>query len=160
MRKYINAVASLLVILVGGFAFAPSAEAEEEEEKLNELALVLAATHEEGDTLFTVGAEYERDLGKRFAVSGIFEYVDDSESREFVFVVPFVLKPAGGLKLLAGPGVVRKDESRFLFRLGAGWAFDLGERWAITPTVELDLVDGEDGLEEAWVLGASVGYRF
>ena len=153
-------VVVLLAALVGGLGSVATAQSEGEDEKLNELALVLAATYEDEEASFTLGIEYERDLGEFLAVMGVVEYVPDSESRELVFVVPFVLKPAGGLKLLAGPGFARKEESRFLFRLGAAWSFDLGERWAITPGVELDLVDGDDGLTKALVFGGSVGYRF
>ena len=98
-------VAVLLAALVGGLGSVATAQSEGEDEKLNELALVLAATYEDEEASFTLGIEYERDLGEFLAVMGVVEYVPDSESRELVFVVPFVLKPAGGLKLLAGPWI-------------------------------------------------------
>ena len=62
-----------------------------------------------------------------------------------------------GIALFAGPGVenASEDGTRFLFRVGVGWEFEIGERLAITPAVELDLIDGEEGVERTAVFGAS-----
>lgn len=133
-----------------------------EDEGKNELSAIVAGTHEDGTTFFTLGVEYERDLSEPFAVSVIGEAVLEGESREGLVVVPLVLKPWRGLKLLAGPGFERSkdDGTSFLFRWGVGWGFELGERFSLVPTVELDLVNGSDGVEEVLVFGASVGFSF
>ena len=95
-------------------------------------------------------------------VRTIGEVVVEGDSREGVFAFPVVLEPWRGLHLLAGPGFERSKEegTSFLFRVGAGWGFELGERYALTPAVELDFVDGEEGVERVLVFGASFGFTF
>jgi hypothetical protein len=85
--------------------------------------------------------------------------------------------PAGGLKLLAAPGIehhrgrggessahaksdehaeVDEDETHFLFRIGVAFDFHVGSRFGIAPAINLDLVDGG----EVWVYGLNFGVKF
>jgi len=70
-----------------------------------------------------------------------------------------MLKPAGNLFFVVAPGIVIVDEestdNHFLFRLGAGYDIDLGNI-SLTPTVNLDFVEGEESL----VFGISLGKGF
>lgn len=105
--------ATLLTSPPAGTQDAPGAEAgpgerREEPERSNELALVLAGTHEheEEASFFTIGGEYERRLGRRWGVGVTAEYVTDIEA--FVMVTTVVFRPLPRLKLLAGPGIESK----------------------------------------------------
>lgn len=82
-----------------------------------------------------------------------------------MFVVPVVFHPVPRLKLFAGPGFESKPEewerkTVFLFRVGAGYSIELGGRYSITPTLELDFLAEEDGRARAFVYGASFGVGF
>jgi hypothetical protein len=50
----------------------------------------------------------------------------------------------------------REGETEFLFRAGVAYEFELSERWAVIPEVNVDFVDGE----EAFVFGLSFGFGF
>jgi hypothetical protein len=143
----------------------------------NELALFLGGTDEHGhDTEFTIGLEYYRSVSPEWAIGGIAEYAG-GELRNTMLLVPVQWKPVGGLILTAGPGVefhqgrgsgddhhvakagggeVDEDATYFVFRLGAGYAFHVGDRYSIMPNVNLDLVEGE----EVWVWGMVFGVMF
>ena len=148
----------------------------EEVESRNELALVLAGTYEtqEEANYFTVGAEYEYRFHPLAGWSGAVEYVTDVGS--WVFVFPVVLHPAGGLKILAGPGLEHKSRRRsesseddedsgnaenlFLFRIGVNYAFEFGGWYSIVPALELDFVNEDDGVAKALVYGMNFGISF
>jgi hypothetical protein len=130
----------------------------------HELALFAGGTDEQGhDTELTLGLEYAYELSPKIALGPLLEHVG-GELRNTILAVPLHWKPAGGLILLAGPGVEYhegrgrgdEDDTHFLFRLGVGYNFHLGERYSVLPSVNLDLVDGE----EVWVWGASFGVMF
>ena len=55
--------------------------------------------------------------------------------------------------------VKNRDNDRdykFLFRVGAAYEFEIGEKWAITPEFNVDFVDNS----EVYVYGLSFGYKF
>lgn len=157
-------------------------EAQEEgAEPRNEIALVVAGTREreEEATSFTIGAEYERRLSRRFGIVGELEYVRGPGS--WVFAMPVVFRPVGGgFKLFAGPGLERRTvheaheehegasqsgetehEALFLWRVGTGYTWEFDERYAVGPSFYLDFVreaPGEWG--RAFVFGVSVGIAF
>ncbi|MFI4944065.1 MAG: hypothetical protein ACHP85_12415, partial [Burkholderiales bacterium] len=83
--------------------------------------------------------------------------------------------------LMAGPGLEttpRRPESHdpdgeqphegeseeggpfFLWRFGVGYTFELRERLAVTPNIDLDLVREHGEWATAWVFGVSIGLRF
>ena len=71
------------VVLAGVIAcLAPGTHAEEEGEKerRNELSAVVAGTHEDEDTFFTLGVEYKRELSELFALTAVGEVVLEAMS--------------------------------------------------------------------------------
>lgn len=102
------------------------------------------------------------------------ERVDGSEETEQGFY-----RIVGELRLVAGPGVEFRDAHSeepehhdgltadpgfptrehdttvFLIRVGAVYEFEFG-RWIVAPTVAIDFI----GRDEAFVLGATIGYAF
>jgi hypothetical protein len=161
-------------------------ESHHEGEHKNELALILAGTYVETDKKnhFTTGFEYERRLHPNIGISAVFEYITGVEAKLWVF--PVVFHPKGGLKIMVGPGIEREprrgseehddsghnesdshdDEETsgshnlFLFRLGAGYAFEFAHRYSITPMIELDLVKEEHEVAKALVYGVNFGIAF
>jgi hypothetical protein len=53
-------------------------------------------------------------------------------------------------------GLFDEDETYFVFRLGAGWNFPVSQHYAITPQINLDLVEGE----RIWVYGLAFAYAW
>jgi hypothetical protein len=151
----------------------------------NDFAVFLGATDEHGhDTEFTWGLDYRRMIADRWAVGGLFDYAG-GELRNAILAATVTWFPVGGLQLLAGPGIefhrgrgsseggcgcaaaFKSDESEghgesdedatyFVFRLGVGWGFPIGQHYAITPQINLDLVDGE----RVWVYGLNFAYAW
>jgi len=158
-----------------GSAEATGHEASAHHEFENEIALFIGGTDEKGHaTESTYALEYVYELAPGWAIGGTFEYVG-GELRNTILAVPVYWKPVGGLFLLAGPGVeyhegrgreehfaakseasFDKNETYFLFRVGAGYAFHVGERYSISPNVNLDFVNHEEVL----VFGVSFGVMF
>ena len=110
---------------------------------------------------FTLGLDYvyrlpvwEQRLGM-----GAFGEVIFAEHKEYLLGIPLMLKPAGNLFFVVAPGIVIVEEestdNHFLFRLGAGYEIDL-RNISLTPTVNLDFVEGEESL----VFGISLGKGF
>jgi len=114
------------------------------------------------------GIEYQRQISSRWylGVEAI-ELSTNDVSRSWLVVVPAYFSPLGGLGLKAGPGLEGSSEepedggesettTQFAVRVGAGWEFELGERFTLTPEANLDLVGGSATL----VYGVSFGLRF
>lgn len=143
----------------------------------NAFALFLGATNEHGHgTEPTWGLEYARKLSPHWAVGGLLDYAGGGQ-RNLVIAPAVYWKPFdGGFYLLAAPGIeyhngrvevdhhllkadateVDEDETYFVMRLGVGYAFHVGSRYGIVPTVNLDLVDGH----EVWVYGVNFEVMF
>jgi hypothetical protein len=158
----------------------PAGEAEETEQGFrNEVALVLAGTREraedEKETSFTIGLEYQRELTERLAVVVEAEYVNGPDS--WVFAMPLVFRPAGEFKLFTGPGfergtphedeghevpfAEREKENLLLWRAGAGYSWDVKERYVIGPSFYMDFVHEGDGeWRRAFVFAVAVGVAF
>jgi hypothetical protein len=115
---------------------------------------------EEGNTEFTFGAEYEYRVARQFGVGLVYERTNDGHDsvhddghghlvavEEDVSIALFALHlhPTHALRLTAGAGMEYgshiKDEG--LLRVGAAYDFALGEGFALAPTVNVDLVDGD-----------------
>jgi hypothetical protein len=151
----------------------------------NGAALFLGGTMEsaEKQTFLTVGIEYERLLAERWAIQVVGEHVHDFDA--WVVTVPVAFRLAGTLWALAGPGL--ESEARrtglepephddghstdpheegegpfFLWRFGLLYAIHLGEsgRFALTPSLSLDLVREHGEWVEAWVFGVGLAVHF
>ena len=142
----------------------------------NGLSLFLGATNEHGHgTEGTWGLEYGRAISPRWTVGGLIDYAGGGQ-RNLVIAPAVFWKPlGGGFVLLAAPGIEYhngrgevdhhlfkaaaaedKDETYFVFRLGAAYYFHVGSRYGIGPTVNLDLVNGH----EVWVYGVNFEVMF
>ena len=121
------------------------------------LSLFVGITDDRGDNAFSLGLDYEYHLSELVGIGGLVD-VATGDVRSFVVGVPVFVHPVGGLLLLAAPGVEHQDDgsNEFLFRIGVGWEFEVGERFAITPIANIDFVDGD----EVYVWGVEFGYRF
>lgn len=144
----------------------------------NAFAFFLGATNEHGHgTEPTWGLEYGRALTPHWTVGGLLDFAGGGQ-RNIVIAPMVVWKPfaGAGFVLLAAPGVeyhngrgtvehhlskaeaaaVDEDETYFVLRLGTAYYFHLGSRFGIGPTVNLDLVEGE----EVWVYGVNFEVMF
>jgi hypothetical protein len=128
------------------------------------------------ETHFTVGADYVRYFppSGRWGIS-VFGEAIFAEHREWVFGVPVFFKLNKRLWLRAGPGMEilqaeeenhsgengegeeskTKTESEFLFRIGAGYNFEVGAL-TIAPSLDFDTVRKEVSL----VWGINIGKGF
>lgn len=134
-----------------------AAEAPEEEKK-NSIGVFLGSTVRDGSGEGTIALEYKRRVREGLAVGGAFEWVPDG--REEVLVAPALwLYPWRGLFLAVGPGLEFEegDETSLLFRVGAGWEFELDHGFTLEPEINYDIVDG---VENAVVVGVTLGYAF
>jgi len=151
----------------------------------NDFCIFLGATDEHGhDTELTWGIDYRRMVAKRWAVGGLFDYAG-GELRNAILAASVTWLPVGRLQLLVAPGIefhrrrgsssggcgcdgralrdesgghsqIDEDATYFVFRLGAGWNFPVGHHYAITPEINLDLVEGE----RVWVYGLVFAYAW
>lgn len=143
---------------------------EEETEYRNAVELFVGAVTEteESATGTGIGLEYQRHLSSRWSLGvEAIEISTTGVSRGFLVVVPVYFNPVGGLGLKAGPGVEGSKEeaedggesessTRFAMRFGAGWEFELGKRFTLTPEVNMDVI----GENLTWVYGLSFGVEF
>ncbi len=139
----------------------------------HDVALFLGVTDEEGHTSeFTMGLEYEYRINRHWGVGGLVDYV--GELRNLVTAVPVFWHPGGEWKLIVAPGIERHrggrneasdldehphpdvDSTHFLLRLGVGYDIAIGDRFGITPAIDLDLVGGE----QVWVFGLNFAVKF
>lgn len=150
----------------------------------NDVGIFLGATDERGhDTEFTWGLEYRRLIAKRWGLGVLFDYAG-GELRNAILAPTLTWLPVGRLQILVAPGIefhrgrgstedcgcdphaksedpeqiglFDEDESYFVFRLGVGWNFAIGQNYAITPQINLDLVEGE----RVWVYGLAFAYAW
>ena len=161
---------ALLILPLSGWSVAAPAAGETENEPATEVthenqgshdlefrhvaSLFLGFTDEKGhDSEFTEGLEYAYRVAPPWSVGVIFEHAG-GELRNALLVVPVYWFPHAGWFFLAGPGVEfhngrdtippgrDDDEEFFIFKIGAGYEFELGRRYILAPTYNLDFVDG------------------
>jgi hypothetical protein len=139
-------------------------------EHRNEVAGVIAGTWDdgEGEGFLTLGVEYERRFTPRLGVVAEVERLFDAD--RWIAAAPFTFRPVPALKLFAGPGFERSSEeiphepdeteTRFLFRIGAAYAWEFAERYSFGPTFSLDYIREEDQWNYALVFGVTLGVAF
>jgi hypothetical protein len=150
----------------------------------NDVGIFLGATDEHGhDTELTWGLEYRRLIAKRWGLGVLFDYAG-GELRNAILAPTLTWLPVGRLQILMAPGIefhrgraatedcgcdphgksedpeqiglFDEDETYFVLRIGAGWNFAVGQNYAITPQINLDLVEGE----KVWVYGLAFAYAW
>jgi hypothetical protein len=155
----------ILVLSVAVFVLtmpvqAPAAEEKHEEHKeahyhRNHVGLFLGNTHEEGENDFTIGLDYEYRFSQYMGIGLLIEYVGEP-FREGVGLVPLSIHPYKGFRFVVAPGIKpKKDEEKFIWRLGVGYQFPIGN-WTIAPEFNLDFTEGR----VVEVYGVSIGYGF
>lgn len=155
----------LVVLSVAVFALAfplqvLAAEEEHEEHKESHyhdhhIGLFLGNTHENHTDNFSVGLDYEYRFSQYVGIGVLLEYVGEN-FREGVGLVPLSIHPYKGFRFVVAPGIKpKKDEEKFIWRLGVGYQFPIGN-WTIAPEFNLDFTEGE----RAYVYGVSFGYGF
>lgn len=139
----------------------------------NEIGLFLGNTRKSNQDAFTVGLEYLRVLGGPFSLGVFTERVSSAHERAYLVGAGLWFEVLPHLGITVGGGVEREefdepehgaegehheDKTIGLLRVGGSYAVHLGSegRWVIAPQAYLDISQGND----AWVLGASLGYTF
>ncbi len=150
----------------------------------NDFGVFLGGIDEHGHpTEFTWGLDYKRRVAKHWAVGGLFDYAGGG-LRNAIIAASVTWWSDVGLTLTAAPGIefhrgrssnedcgcggstkseetgehgeADEDATYFVFRLGVGWGFPIGESYVIEPQINLDLVEGE----KVWVYGVNFIYAW
>ncbi len=113
----------------------------------HDLGLLAGATTGDGETGFTLGADYEYRPLNYLGLGIAAEYVSSLDAREWAVVLPVVShpnrEPQGGWKLIIGPGLeIRESGNDFLVRLGITYGYPMNG-WTLSPVLNADLVHGE-----------------
>jgi hypothetical protein len=164
-----HAVIFGLALLVLSWVAAPlmaqeSTEAEQEHRNAVELFIGGVTETDESATGLGVGLGYVRHLSTMWGLGVSAELSSTDVSRDWVVIIPVYLYPTGGLVLWTGPAIEgSKDMSEgggdnerstnLGVRFGTAWEFEVGERFTLSPEVNLDLIDGS----VTWVYGLSFG---
>ena len=122
--------------------------------------LFIGNTHDDGEDGFTVGLGYEYRLNQLLGIGGIVEYAG-VDFKELLVIAPLYLHPYKGWLFVVAPGVAipkkhSVDHVEFLFRVGAAYEFEIGEKWALIPEFNVDFVNNREQL----VFGLAFGYKF
>lgn len=123
----------------------------------NTLSVLTAATIVEDDVGATFGLAYEHRLGKWYGVGAFADYLTTSD-RNVVLAVSFHLHPTSAIRVQVAPGVDfrRVGADLVMLRMGVAYKFPLGQRWALSPEVNIDF----EGGYRIFVVGLSWGWRF
>ena len=126
-------------------------------ERPNHIGLFLGATHKQSDDGFSIGIEYERDVSELIGLGVVVESTPSLNERVIAAPAAF-LHPIGALEVALAPGLQVEDgDTDFMFRIGVGWEFDVGQGFSLAPEVNFDFVSGNDN---ALVYGLALGYAF
>jgi hypothetical protein len=137
----------------------------------NEIGIFVGLTDEDVyATEPTLGVDYRHRIADRLAVGALFDYAGGNQ-RNGIIAAALTWIPIGRMNLTAAPGIefhrarpqgvncgcggasaseddiesdlVDEDATYFVFRLGAGWHFPIGEIYGVSPNINVDFVDGE-----------------
>ena len=144
-----------------------STEAEREYRNAVELFIGGVTETDESATGLGVGLGYVRHLSTMWGLGVSGELSNTDVSRDWVIIIPVYFYPTGGLVLWTGPLIEGSEDvpedggdsersTNLGVRLGTAWEFEVGERFTLSPEVNLDLIDGS----VTWVYGLSFGVGF
>lgn len=114
------------------------------------VGLFLGGTTGAGHTDYTIGLEYEYRVNEKFGFGPIIEFSPDAHGGDgvSVYMAGLHFHPFGGLRLTGGVGAevvhAHGGEAEEIFRLGAAYDIELGNAFAIAPTVNVDFVNGHE----------------
>jgi len=133
----------------------------------NHIALTAAEAFEEqadghrerGNVL---GLAYVRQVTEHWGWGAALEMeaFGDHHDRLGILVVPVSYFLNERWRLLAGPGIEFREpgeRDHFVFRIGAGYEFELGKHFTLSPEAVIDFVEGGTTV---YVLGFALGYGF
>jgi len=153
-------MAAILLALALSPIFPASLSAQESGHHPNHAGLFLGVTRAEGNSSFTIGADYERTLPvahERLAVGALIDAATGPEPKHVIVGGTLSFRPVERLKLLVGPGVQFSHGKReALFRAGASVDLPHTGAFSISPGVYFDFVGGHTAI----VFGATVGKGF
>lgn len=119
------------------------------------VALFAGVTDDDGESEFTVGADYEFRFHRIVGAGALIDHAGGSADTTVVGAGIWV-HPHGGFKFLLAPGLeTHSGHTEFLVRVGAAYDFHV-KSFSISPTINVDFVDGEEIL----VYGLSFGRGF
>lgn len=131
------------------------AGAQSEIERPNSARVFVGNTQNGSSHGFTLRAEYEFRLTKLIGVGGFLEHASGDIDSVSV-AAPVTFHPLGGWAFKVAPGLDFNGGTNLMFRIGAGYDFEIVPRWSLTPEFNIDFVDGETEL----VYGLSAAYEF
>ena len=159
MRKKIICLLIPFILIV---AFSPSVVAGETYGGAfhqHHLSLFVGNTQEGfSDYGFSIGMDYEYRFNSLFGLGGTVEYTG-GDFEHWLALVQMVFHPSENWGIILAPGTeIKKGEYErdFIFRVGVGYQFYLGETFTIAPNFVVDFSDGET----LAVYGVSFGFGF
>jgi len=124
------------------------------------VAIAAGGAYIGGSNYFSLGLDYEYRLpflNRLFGILVLGELTLADPHNLGIVAGGIVIHPFYDFKLLATVGTeIEGSATAFLFRAGAGYDIHIGDRFAISPTVYMDLVHGHI----AWVYVAGFGVGF
>lgn len=148
--NYIRAVAFLFLALLSVEAVPQTGTQDQQSVKV-----FVGNTQNGSSHGFTFRGEYEYRLTKLIGVGGLAEYAS-GDFNSLKLGVPVTFHPLGGWAFRLAPGLSFNSGTNLLFRIGAGYEFEIAPRWSLVPEFNVDFVDGETEL----VYGLTGAYRF
>ena len=107
---------------------------------------------------YAVGVEYGYRFTEWFGAGIVYETLGKDTVRNEAVVLPLSVYPGKGWRIFAGPGYEWHDKKeKYLIRAGAGYEFELRERWSIGPEAYIDLIENGD---RTWIVGLAFGFHF
>jgi hypothetical protein len=154
-RKAAAAFALAMIVGLGGSAQGQEPREPEGAEPRQEVAGFIGGTYTDGNTTFTLGADYEFRAWERFGVGGLLDYAA-GELDEVLLGPAAFIHPLRGLTITLAPALDRRGgENEAAFRLGFNYKFERG-RLTFGPEYNVDFI----GEETAQVFGVTVGFLF
>ena len=166
MTKILRAFCLLAVTA----AFSATSYAEEESGHHlphNHIALLAGIAYEETDDGHhedghVVGVEYIRQFSEHWGWGVGFEseVFGNEQKRHGVLAFPISYFPGNRWRLFAAPGIEFRESGepdKAMFRLGAGYEFELGEHFTLAPEAQVDFIAGGT---KVYVIALALGYGF
>jgi carbohydrate-selective porin OprB len=153
MRRFNNSICAVIFVFLA--ILSAEAGAESETQGGQSVGFFVGNRDEGSSNGFTVGAEYEYRLSKLLGIGGFAEYAG-GDFDSLVLGVPVTFHPLAGWAFQLAPGVEFNSGTELLFRIGAGYEFEISPQWSLVPKLSVDFVDGDS----VFVYGLRGAYKF
>jgi len=122
------------------------------------LGYALERKREKDEEAGAIAFEYGYRFHEKWGIGGVVELLGQDTVRDVAVVVPLSFHPGAGWRLFSGPGrEFTEKHDDWMFRFGAGYEFELGDRWTLAPEFIYDVI--ESG-KRTYILGLAVGRSF